>query len=220
MHRRLRVLERKELIRRVEGLSEARVAWTLTTQSARQLGLESTLIRINRNTIEHDVLLSQVRIVLARVGIGATWRSEFALRQIAGRQKPGRQERGVVPDAIFALDVKGEPRALALELELHAKSKERYRKIFSAYRFKRSLWCLWYLVPNERFAKFLSERWRETVKELSPTIFAWSVASEVLENPLRARFVISGQTTTLADIITPAHTNAHSVSSFQNASYE
>jgi hypothetical protein len=71
--RRLRKLEKKNLIGRVSGLEEGLCAWQLGAKGVSLLGVDTGFRYANRNTIEHEVKLSSLRIAPESVGLGADW---------------------------------------------------------------------------------------------------------------------------------------------------
>lgn len=181
--RRLRILEKRTLIRKTKGLENGGYAWSLTTEGASLLGTKVPQKFINRNTLEHDVTLNDVRLALRTVGLGTTWQPEHALRRLAWADRSRQQNgRSIVPDGLFAADWQTGPKTIAVELELNQKSMNRYDEIFKRYEFSKALGVLWYIVPTHSIGKSIMARFQKRAKYTSCD-FAYSVLHQVLENP-------------------------------------
>ena len=216
MLRRLRLLEKRELLRRIHGLSDGSHGWCLTKRCAKQLGVEGIFRNLNRNSLEHDVTLSQVRMSLESVGLGATWVPEHVLRFKAwqDRSQSGKVPENV-PDGIFTVEKSGQYLAVAVELEMTEKNSDRYAKSLKAYFWKQSLAMIWYLVPNKALGLKLERIWKK-MNNSYDTRLKWTLISQVLKNPYDIEIHSQGTTRLLRDAITfkePAHSGAHPVSS-------
>jgi hypothetical protein len=216
MLRRLRILERNNKIRRIHGLPDGSHGWSLTLSCARELGVQGVFKNINRNSIHHDITLSQLRLSLKSVGLGDNWVPEHILRYRAWEARERiRKIPESIPDGIFTLHKNNEHLVVAVELEMTPKNSSRYRKSFAAYYFKRNLGMLWYLVPNLSFGRRLEQIWLKNYKENSRLY--WSLISQVLQAPYDIELHKSGKKLLLRDILTiknPAHSPAQEVSSF------
>jgi site-specific DNA recombinase len=148
--RRLRKLEKEgELIRTVSNP----YVWTIPEGHAENLGV-TPYGPVNRNTLAHEVAVSSVRWALECIGIGQTWTPGHVLRKNAAQSLRSREEQPqAVPDGLFIVSRDGTHCPVALEVELHAKSRSRYRKVLLAYYCKRGLSKLWYVVPHERMGQ-------------------------------------------------------------------
>ncbi len=80
--RRLRKLESKKLISRNQGLPNANLVWSLAQRGLNLVGSRAGFT-VNRNSLEHDILVSIVRLELDRLKFGVSWQSSHALRQKA-----------------------------------------------------------------------------------------------------------------------------------------
>ncbi len=119
MLRRMRLLEERDLIRRLRGLPDGSHGWCLSLRCATALGFVGIGRRLNRHTLEHDVTLSQVRLALESVGLGTQWTPEHVLRNEAWRaRKPHMPEPESIPDGVFTIEVAGKFLAVAVELEM------------------------------------------------------------------------------------------------------
>lgn len=121
--RRLRKLESEKLIRRVHVLRGGELIWTLTAPGAIPIHREHFLENINRNTLEHDVTLNDVRLMFEKLGLVVGWHTEQALRRASGT-KQKTLEPQINPDAIISVKTVEGIKAVALELELSGPTRE------------------------------------------------------------------------------------------------
>ncbi len=185
VRRRLRAIEKAELIYRVHGLDNGGVAWALTKNAAQKLGCAYPARHFSRNSITHDVALSEVRNVFEGVGLCQSWVPEHVLKtQAYANQHRSNDEMPFVPDAIVSVRQKTESRVIALELELTGKNQKRYENILDRYRRKKTLWAVWYLVPNENFGKMLEKVWRKVNDGRRSDLLIWSLLPSLLHDPL------------------------------------
>jgi len=187
VRRRLRALEKADHIFRVSGLDNGGVAWAVTKMSAQKLGCVHPARHFNRNSLTHDVLLSEVRYTLESTGVGEKWVPEHVLKiQTAIKHAKQMSERHFVPDAIFSVRQRGENRVVALELELTGKNRKRYEAILERYKYKKTLWAVWYLVANESLGRLLESVWKEVNFGKRNDLLIWSELDSVLSNPREA----------------------------------
>ena len=183
--RRLNILEKEKFIRRIKHYEEA--IWSLTHVGARQIGEEKAKKSlINHNTLTHDVLLSEIRFKLEKNGMGEDWKLEHSLRHKILSEAPYRnRENLLVPDALFIVTNK-QKEAVAMELELHKKSYSRYKNIFQKYQEKKNLFCLWYIVRDEKLGLYLEDLWENTTWKSNSIHFVFSLLDDVRRNPKEA----------------------------------
>ncbi len=187
VRRRLRILEDADQIYRVHGLDNGGVAWVLTKNAAARVGCMYPIRHFNRNSLTHDVALSEVRNVLERSGLCSNWVPEHVLKTQANvNRSHSTEEKPFVPDAIFSMKQKNETRVVALELELHGKNQKRYENILSRYQRKKTLWAVWYLVPNEGLGKALERVWSKINGKRRNDLLMWSILPQFLRDPLNA----------------------------------
>jgi hypothetical protein len=183
MLRRLRLLEKKRLIERHSGLPHGKLVWTLGNEGLKRAG-SRTKVTINRNSLEHDALVTSVRIALDQAGIGMTWRSSHLLRQQASEGiSPEYRDFDQIPDAMFAIQTKEGIKIVALEVEIVAKSKRRYRKILELYQYKDAIDVVWYVVPAPKLGSLILTEATETPKGYRSHKFHWSALGDLLQNP-------------------------------------
>jgi hypothetical protein len=172
--------------------------------TAHSLGLDGPIRNFNRNSLEHDVILSDVRIALTKAGLGSNWAPEHELRRAAWKEHYQQHtETDVIPDALVTVRINGTYRVVALELELRMKSRERYQKIFRTYGNKKAIWMIWYLVPHARMGERLDALFHKEPAYLRNTGFMWSVLPDVLTNIGAAKLHNEGKEHLLTEVLTP-----------------
>lgn len=218
--RRLRILERRRLIQRTTGLSSGGLTWALTSTGLKVRGVIGAPPRVNKNTLEHDILFNTIRLSLEGAGARGSWKSGHSLRQKAAESKlPFDRDENVIPDGIF-VSFKNGAMAIAIELELNAKGKYRYRRIFELYSQKK-IQLLWYWVPSERLGELLAKQWeaRRRRSGVTDILFAWSLIDECLGNIAKLRLRTKDKIIWFKDLVPlhhekeTAHTVAHTVGS-------
>ena len=184
--RRLRLLKKRGFIYSSEGLPNGALAWILSKRSSGLFRHDLEIKHINKNTLQHDVAVSSIRIQLERLKIVESWTSEHILKRevIKSHYEEKRNslsymdEPPIVPDSLFITKHEGEMKAVALELELTLKSKERYKKIFSQYKEKEKIWFVWYVVLTHSAGESLSKLW-DKYAIWGDCLFAYSTLEEV-----------------------------------------
>ena len=214
--RRLRVLEKAGYISRIEGLRNNENGWCLTLKGADAIGFLFPKRRFNRATLDHDVMLTDLRLILEDHGIAHSWIPEHEIRsKMAKRHGIRRMESRTVPDGIIGVEYQGLKHSVAIELELNYKNQRRYKDIFWSYGFKDRLLAVWYLVPTKKFGESLSHLWVKHVSRNSKVWFLWSVAEDVLKNGAKAEIHYFEQSNPIDEIWKkrPAQASALGVSS-------
>ncbi len=192
--RRLRKLTRSGLIVRNQGIRGGPLLFCLTPKGARLLGSDLIYGKVNPLTTDHEVTLSSVRIHLECAGAIQAWKPGFELRQNLARntasKKLTKESLEIIPDAIIVTKTRSlDSISVALELELTAKSKSRYSKIFGIYGKKEGLQNLWYIVPHERLAGVILRAWaRHWLSRQRPDFVMVSLIDAVIKDPSTARY--------------------------------
>ena len=184
--RRLRLLKQRGFIFSSEGLPNGGLAWILSKKSASLFKHDIETKIINKNTLQHDVAISSIRMQLERLKIAESWTSEHILKKEVAKSIYEEKRNSlcymdeplIVPDSLFITKHEEEMKAVALELELTLKSKVRYKKIFSQYRKKEKIWFVWYVVLNRSAGETLSELW-DRYAIWGDCQFAYSTLKEV-----------------------------------------
>ncbi len=184
--KRLRTLESEGIILRSSGLPNAMSSWCLSINGARLIGADEPARYVNRNTLLHEVGVSDLRISLETIDFGDNWTSEAELkRQFNYNSRHTDQHSKNIPDGIFSAktDAMG---VVAVELELHAKSHQRYRKILSQYAEKDSIKWVWYVVQSKSIGDTVMNQWRKVQRYSYSPVLIISLLETVLSNPRNA----------------------------------
>ncbi len=199
--RRLRILEKEaKVITRTSGLSGGGLAWLLTAKGIKLVDASYNQSAVNKNTLDHDVFVNDIRIHLESYGIGKGWKSGHVLkRKMLVNKSPSEGEKDVVPDGFFAVHTKTGLKVVAMELERYAKAKSRYRLVFSKYA-RKNINFIWYIVPNEKFGLHLSELWKPYSNCNKNQILFWSYIDEVMSDPNEIAFRTKEKVFLLKDI--------------------
>lgn len=180
--RRLGKLSKKGWLERELGVQGSPLIWTLMPKASKVLGSDLVYGSINRNTLEHEIKISEVRYWLERNFIVQLWKPGFELKKQAKEARGEYVDYDVIPDGIVLMKSKTPNQHLvfALELELWLKrKKKRYRNIFGTYVKKDSINKLWYLVPSQRMGERLMEIWDEVSSSSQKSKFSWSLIDDV-----------------------------------------
>ncbi len=149
--KRIRLLEKGNYINRGVTLDDGTNTFYLGREGHKVLQTESFRIGINRNTIEHDVLLSQIRWKLEFFGLAKDITPEFQLRsEVFRNNRYLNAKEQLIPDALMIESVRGTAQAISIELELTIKSEARYKRIFEQYGTKKSITKIWYICRDLR----------------------------------------------------------------------
>jgi len=138
-------------------------AWLLAEKGKTIMGYDDMDIYKNRLTLEHDVTLTAVRLVLDSVGLGKNIIGEGQLRRRARMQKSKHYDQSkkiIVPDALIPVMLSQRAEVFALELELNFKNRQRYFELFKKYAWMDGIFAIWYLVPSRSMADRLLEEWQ------------------------------------------------------------
>lgn len=154
MMRRLRLLEKGHFIRRGVTLTDQSFTWRLTWRGEQRMSVEIPGSFSNRNTIDHDVLVNDIRMRLETFNLAKKWRPEFDLKSEAFRNQRYRHAKErLIPDGIMFEIKAGEPWTFAIEVELTRKSESRYKRIFQDYQDERQFHRIWYFVQSTKDAQ-------------------------------------------------------------------
>lgn len=202
--RRLRTLEKRKFIQRHHGLEKGKLVWTVSQKGLAAIGSEAA-ITINRNSLEHDVSLTNVRLLLDQLNIGKKWSGYHELRLAASTgSKPEDRSADVIPDALFGAVQNGEAKFIALELELTAKSRKRYRRILDLYSYKKSIDHVWYVLKPPKLGLQLHLQLDKIQKSMPSNWIAWTLLDDLIANHLEARVHFkNGKSQTLKDFVPP-----------------
>lgn len=195
--RRLRALEEEKWIYRIKALESGELVWLLGAKGESKAGVENSMIRPNRNSLAHDVQLTDLRIRLGEIGIGQNFIPEWVLKRKTfdpNRRRSG--ENSIVPDGLFSAVLWNKSvKTVALELEINPKSIQRYDKIFAKYMGQRNLDLIWYFVKTKTYGDALFRKWRQVQRKRfnkDENIY-FTVLSDFEANPWKAKiYYLSG----------------------------
>ncbi len=159
--KRLRRLEEMKFISRGVTLKNGTNTWRLDVRGRRLLGLEESFKFSNRNTIEHDVLLNDLRMTFEVVGLGLEWTPECVMKAGAFRHDYKKARNKVIPDGLMAEMMNGKALVIAVELELTQKSQSRYRETFTEYANKNLIDIIWYFIKDKGLVHALQTGWQK-----------------------------------------------------------
>ena len=190
--RRLRLLKERGWLLSSEGLTNGGLSWFLTKKGAGLFHPSAYTKSINKNTLRHDVTLSDVRIQLEKKDIAFYWEPEHLLKRKALKTLFEWEESlsqvedpPVVPDGLFIIKHQGKLRSVALELETSVKSVKRYRKLFTLYRDKEELFLLWYVVLNKSVGESLLKLWYKYTENCAFCSFSYSTLEDIFREDFK-----------------------------------
>lgn len=185
--RRLGKLENENYIERIEGLSNYHRVWLLTPKGSLLVSDRPPRRRQSRFQLEHDVMLTALRLKLEEYEIAKVWHPEHEIRaKVAAQYGIEAMKRKTIPDGIMGLEASGFKESVAIELELHSKNAKRYRRTFYDYGSKSELYAVWYLTPTKELAKHIEKLWLRENGKIARPKFLWSLANDVLLNGANA----------------------------------
>ncbi len=159
--KRLRLLEEGRFISRGVTLKNGTNTWRLDVGGRRLLGLEDSFKFSNRNTIEHDVLLNDLRLAFEAMNLGLEWTSECVMKAGAFRHDYKKARNKIIPDGLMAEMMNGKALVIAVELELTQKSHLRYRETFTEYADKNRIDIIWYFIKDKGLVHALKAGWQK-----------------------------------------------------------
>ena len=178
--RRLSKLKKRGLLRSTSGLPLGELVWRLTPKALRAVGSENFIKSVNKNTLSHDVLVSDVRILLEKNHVGSHWKSAQEVIRVS--RHPKYVNKDIIPDWFFKF--KGNKKLLncALEVELHLKSATRMSETFKNYANQNAYSIVWYFVPNKKMGQKLAEGISRHHTNRSGLWFFYSVIGDLESN--------------------------------------
>jgi hypothetical protein len=128
--------------------------WFLTGTGARRIGQEACIRTLNRNVLQHDLVVNDLRISLASLKRVNSWKSAHQIKHERGVEAhPLSSAIDTIPDWLCSVNSWDGPRNVAIEVELSYKGTSRMENIFYAYLRKRRLHHVWYFVATETMGK-------------------------------------------------------------------
>jgi hypothetical protein len=160
--RRLRKLEAKNYLRRITGHEDGLLGWAVTLNSAKAFDFKTIKTRFNKNALDHDLAISELRQRMETAFKIHHWINEHYLKSATPKRQNGfRKTADSVPDSLISIETNAGIRIIALEMELSRKSKSRYFRIFERYAQRTNVNWIWYIVENEGLGKTILVLWNE-----------------------------------------------------------
>lgn len=188
--RRLRMIEKSQLVKRILGLENQQTLWMLTLKGGREVGAHITKKYWSKNMLEHDFQLNELRLSLEKAGIVHSWMPEHEIRSaIFKKHGPTSHNEKIVPDGLIGIDVNGKKESMALELELTLKNQDRIQNTMKKYISTKPLYGLWYVAPKMSILTSVWNHWQKCGGTKSGIKFHVSLLSDVLTSPLNAKLM-------------------------------
>lgn len=220
--KRLRLLEKERLIKRVKGLENFELLWSIDHKGAKLIEKEFYKTAWNKAMIDHDHKLSSLRQLFLKLKLFESWIPEHEIRSRIYKKysyKGGINK--LIPDGLMTIKKNGNLETWAIEMELSLKNKNRYEKIFKEYGKKENLKGVWYFVQGESLFKSLKENIKRSSFLLNGKEVVISFIDEVLINPFKAKAYYSNDHFLLSKIFGVhefqlAQSPAHRVSNYEH----
>lgn len=215
--RRLRILEKRNLIRRAGKLDTFENLWAITPKGALKVNIEHFKSYWNQATCTHDYKLINLRMILEELGIVKKWIGEHVIRSMIYKKYSLREAKNkLIPDGIMDTELLGINKSIAIELELNLKEKSRYRNIISQYQYKRDLHAVWYVIDSKYTLKKLTEYWKRFAESSSSVEVCFSFLDEIMNLKGEAKLIGINSTYLLKNFFSipaleNAQVNAHAV---------
>lgn len=213
--RRLRFLEAKKYLSRMQGLESQDVLWILQEKGAIEGEVQIPKRHYSKNLLEHDFKLVRLRIALEGCGLAHSWVPEHEIRSRIFRKNEFRTAKNkLIPDGIMGIEADGKMHSLAIELELTLKNKDKLKQTLTRYKEKEGILGVWYIAPTNSLLNSILNVWRGIrVYGNEPKLYL-SVLDGVIKNPLDAKVFGSGLSKVASELWATkhAHPTAHRVS--------
>ncbi len=185
--RRLRILEKEKLIKRTQNTTSQIYLWSITDQGAQAIGYESNKNSWNKNTLDHDLKLIEVRMKLENIGLVKSWTTEQKIKSIVYKNNSRLEaKKKLIPDGVFITSLENQNKSVAIELELTLKDKKRIKEVIKNYLAKNDLSFVWYISPQKNILKSIFTEWKTMARESSGVRLIASLYEEVILNPLES----------------------------------
>jgi DNA-binding Lrp family transcriptional regulator len=215
--RRLRTLEKRNLIRRAGILENFENLWTATQKGAEKVNVEHVKSYWNQASILHDYKLIRLRMLFEELGIVKKWIAEHVIRSMVYKKYSLRDAKNkLIPDGIMETKLSGISKGMAIEVELNCKSNVRYRNIIKQYQYKDDVHAVWYIVGSNSLLKKLTEYWKRYSEYSSKVQVYFSLLEEVINLKEEAKLIGLNATYSLREYFSipvspPAHAPAQRV---------
>lgn len=215
-YRRIGVLKKHRFIENVRGDGGITIGYRLTKKGKRYLLIgasidpQSVLRKSYRTDFEHDQLLIDLRNVFRESPLVDNFKTEAEVRTEILSAKTNLihwESTPTIPDATFVFKAPGYQMCVAVELELTAKVKRRYARIFRNHLLSKNWQMVVYIVKDTNFQaklmKILSDvKERDVQVRLASEIngIYFCSLSEFLEKQLDAKLTNGKREVSLSQI--------------------
>jgi hypothetical protein len=193
--RRLRKLEAKNYLRRITGHEDGLLGWAVTLFSAKTFAFKTIKTRFNKNALDHDLAISELRQRMEANFKIHHWINEHYLKSTTPKHPDAfRRVADSVPDSLISIETNAGARIIALEMELTRKAKSRYFRIFERYLQRTNVNWIWYIVESEGLGKTLLGLWndfRARSSELQRMNLGYSLLSSATQDLRSTEFIQS-----------------------------
>lgn len=179
--RRLCLLQKRKFLRAATGLPKGELVWRLTPKAVKLVGSADVIKSINKNTLGHDVLVSDIRMDLEKHQIGSYWKSSHEVIRLG--KYPDNIDKDIIPDWFFTLHGKDRDFTCALEVELHLKSSRRMKRVLKYYSDRAKYDLVWYFAPTMKMGQKLVQDMSRQQSTRDGNWFLFSLIKD-LENDL------------------------------------
>ena len=145
-----------------------------------------------REKYDHDIYLQEIENIILKSPIVDNFIPESGL---ARKLELNSNSENIVPDGYFHLNIDGKRERVVLELELHQKSKKRYKKIFMEHLLSDKWDSVFYITKDKKLKKKLSQYLEEITQDVmevenpdSLNSFYFCPLKEFQEKKLDAQF--------------------------------
>lgn len=215
MLRRLRILEKEKLISRFQNTTSQIHLWSITDIGANKIGVKAFKNSWNKNTLEHDLKLIELRLKLEKLSFVQNWTTEQEIKSLVYKNNSREEaKKKLIPDGLFITSKETQNKSVAIELELTLKDKKRIKEVVKTYLAKKDLNFVWYISNHKSILKSMFLEWRELAKNHHSLKLIASLYDEVITNPLEATIFTLDGVFKFPDFwkLSPAHSYAHTVS--------
>jgi hypothetical protein len=206
------------LIKRVKGLENAELLWSIDLKGARLINVEFFKTSWDKKTLDHDLLISKLRLAFESVKLYESWIPEHELKSRMNQKFSFKEAvRKLIPDGLMNIKLGHKIETVAIEVELSHKNKNRYERIFRDYGKKENLLGIWYFVRNESIFKMIKNDSNKYSYELKGKKVFISYADEILKDISNARIFTNKECFLIKDLFPnvinlPAQSLAHPLS--------
>ncbi len=202
MYRRLRKLEKDDYICRASGLKDGLAAYYLGKAGASEIKVDVFARYTNRNAYEHELAITDFRMVMEELGLCQEFVSERQVRKNLQWSRSRGLNDQVIPDGVLIEYVNDIPTAIALEMELNLKSMRRYKRVLEEYRFMRTTGFLWYVVRDDAIKNAVFRAWQNVQKfDFSPRLIVSSFDEVIHKTTAAQIYFDDGTTSTIAEFL-------------------